>query len=100
MMKSLLSAEVLYPALKEISTKYPSWLTTNKPHLSESDYSRYEHQMELMVQICAEFETESPADSEERKQQRFECILEALQKMQQYGQPPEQLVTTLENAMP
>jgi len=100
MMKSLLSCEVLYPALKEISTKYPEWLTSNKESLSSADHSRFENQLELMTQICTEFETEAPADSEERKQQRFEHILEALQKMQQYGQPPEQLVSTLENAMP
>uniref|UniRef100_A0A8C6WJ78 Peroxisomal biogenesis factor 19 n=1 Tax=Neogobius melanostomus TaxID=47308 RepID=A0A8C6WJ78_9GOBI len=47
-MQNLLSKEVLYPSLKEITTKYPEWLEVNKPTLSSEDFQRYEKQAKIM----------------------------------------------------
>lgn len=40
MMQSLLSKEVLYPSLKELVDKYPTWLQENKGKIEPSEYAR------------------------------------------------------------
>lgn len=99
MMRSVLSKDILYPSLKEISCKYPSWLSENKAKISESEYQRYSKQHECMAQVCIEFESERPNDTEDVKNKRFEQILNVMQQMQLCGQPPEDLVGNM-NPMP
>ncbi|XP_049454675.1 peroxisomal biogenesis factor 19 [Epinephelus fuscoguttatus] len=86
-MQNLLSKEVLYPSLKEITTKYPEWLDANKPSLSPEDYQRYEQQSKIMGEICKQFEEEGPED----KEGTFESIMDLMQKLQDLGQPPKEL---------
>lgn len=43
-------------------------------------------------------ETENDSDSEEVKKQRFDKILALMQEMQNYGQPPEELVGEQQSA--
>ncbi|XP_038219845.1 peroxisomal biogenesis factor 19 [Zerene cesonia] len=62
MMQSLLSKEVLYPSLKELVDKYPAWLDANRGKIEAKELERFEKQQELM------------------------------QRMQDLGQPPTELV--------
>ncbi|AWP03683.1 putative peroxisomal biogenesis factor 19 isoform 2 [Scophthalmus maximus] len=88
-MQNLLSKEVLYPSLKEITTKYPEWLEANKPSLSAEDYQRYEQQAKVMGEICKRFEKEEEAP--EDKESTFEGIMDLMQQLQDLGQPPKEL---------
>ncbi|RVE60978.1 hypothetical protein OJAV_G00166040 [Oryzias javanicus] len=88
-MQNLLSKEVLYPSLKEITTKYPEWLEANKPSLSAEDYRRYEQQSKVMGEICKLFETEE--QGVENKEKTFESIMDLMQQLQDLGQPPKEL---------
>uniref|UniRef100_G3Q0T5 Peroxisomal biogenesis factor 19 n=1 Tax=Gasterosteus aculeatus TaxID=69293 RepID=G3Q0T5_GASAC len=88
-MQNLLSKEVLYPSLKEITAKYPEWLEANKPSLSPEDYQRYEQQANIMGEICKSFENEE--QGAEDKEGTFESIMELMQKLQDLGQPPKEL---------
>ncbi|KAK2822741.1 hypothetical protein Q5P01_022806 [Channa striata] len=88
-MQNLLSKEVLYPSLKEITTKYPEWLDSNKPSLSPEDYQRYEQQAKLMGDICKHFEKEEEGAKE--KEGTFERIMDLMQQLQDLGQPPKEL---------
>ncbi|KAG5286648.1 hypothetical protein AALO_G00017260 [Alosa alosa] len=84
-MQNLLSKEVLYPSLKEITQKYPEWLNSNKESLTPEDFSRYEQQHKIMGDICSQFEKDGDQES------TFENILELMQKLQDLGQPPKEL---------
>lgn len=95
MMQSLLSKDILYPALKDIVDKYPEWLQQNKGKISESEHERFSKQAELMSKVCGELEKESESDSSEVKRKRFDIILNLMQKMQDCGQPPQDLVGDL-----
>ncbi|KAG8238701.1 hypothetical protein J437_LFUL018391 [Ladona fulva] len=95
MMQSLLSKDVLLPALQDIVEKYPGWLEENKPKLQESEYQKFEQQYRLMCQVCEELKKEQESDSEDVKRGRFDKILELMQKMQDCGQPPKELVGDL-----
>ncbi|XP_073965094.1 peroxisomal biogenesis factor 19 isoform X2 [Choristoneura fumiferana] len=92
MMQSLLSKEVLYPSLKELVDKYPAWLEENKGKVSQDEYDRYCKQQELMLQVCSELEPEQESDPDDVKRKRFEVVLDLMQKMQDLGQPPTELV--------
>lgn len=52
MMQQLLSKEMIYPSLKELSNEYPAWLEEHKATLSTSDLQRYTKQLELMQKVC------------------------------------------------
>ncbi|XP_060940255.1 peroxisomal biogenesis factor 19 [Limanda limanda] len=88
-MQNLLSKDVLYPSLKEITTKYPEWLEANKPSLSAEDYQRYDQQAKIMGEICKRFEKEE--EGVEDKDGSFESIMDMMQKLQDLGQPPKEL---------
>lgn len=92
MMQNLLSKELLYPALRDIVDKYPDWLAERRASLPLADYERYNSQYELMKQVCQEFEQEQPGDAAEVKRTRFDRILALMQKMQECGHPPKELV--------
>ncbi|KAI5640420.1 pex19 protein family domain-containing protein [Phthorimaea operculella] len=92
MMQSLLSKEVLYPSLKELVDKYPAWLAENKGKIEQAEYERFSKQQELMQQVCAELEPEQESDPEDVKRQRFQTVLDLMQRMQDLGQPPTELV--------
>ncbi|XP_031558948.1 peroxisomal biogenesis factor 19-like [Actinia tenebrosa] len=92
MMKNLLSKEILYPSLKELNEKYPEWLESNKSKHSSEDHGRFTRQYQFVGQLCQEYESEKPDDTDEVSKKRFEKIMELMQKMQECGQPPEELV--------
>ncbi|XP_067674500.1 peroxisomal biogenesis factor 19-like [Haliotis asinina] len=92
MMKMLLSKDVLYPSLKEISEKYPKWLEDHKDTEPATSLDIYRRQHQLITSICVEFEAETPTDTEEIKSQRFEKLMDLMQKMQELGQPPKEIV--------
>ncbi|KAJ8389222.1 hypothetical protein AAFF_G00122420 [Aldrovandia affinis] len=92
-MHNLLSKEVLYPSLKEITEKYPDWLNCNRQSLPPDQYRRYEQQHKIMAEICSHFEREGVGGEGERGpgEADFESIMELMQQLQDLGQPPKEL---------
>uniref|UniRef100_A0A3B5MZL0 Peroxisomal biogenesis factor 19 n=1 Tax=Xiphophorus couchianus TaxID=32473 RepID=A0A3B5MZL0_9TELE len=80
-MQNLLSKDVLYPSLKEITSKYPEWLETNKSTLSAEDHQRYQQQAKIMGDICKLFENEEEEAGD--KERTFESIMDLMQKVMQ-----------------
>ncbi|MBN3300531.1 PEX19 factor, partial [Amia calva] len=83
-MQNLLSKEVLYPSLKEITDKYPDWLSCNRDSLPPDEFHRFEQQHRLMGEICQQFERDGD-------QGCFENVLELMQQLQDLGHPPKEL---------
>lgn len=86
MMKQLLSKDILYEPMKEIGERYPKWLEDHKSTLSEEDYRRYSHQYELIQELNGVYDNDSS---------NFTKIVELMQKMQECGQPPNDIVHEL-----
>ncbi|GLJ04799.1 hypothetical protein SUGI_0003700 [Cryptomeria japonica] len=86
MMHQLLSKEILHEPMKEIGERYPKWLEAKKATISTEDYKRYSDQYELIKQLCQVYETQPD---------NFEKIVELMQKMQECGQPPSDIVQEL-----
>lgn len=86
MMQQLLSKEVLHEPMKEIGERYPTWLADNRTKLSSEEYQRFSHQYELIKDLNEVYEAE-PGN--------FNKIVELMQKMQECGQPPNDIVQEL-----
>lgn len=86
MMKQLLSKDILHEPMKEIGERYPKWLAEHKATLTEEDYRRYSHQYELIKELNGVYDSD-PSN--------FTKIVELMQKMQECGQPPNDIVHEL-----
>ncbi|XP_039174467.1 peroxisomal biogenesis factor 19 [Crotalus tigris] len=90
-MQNLLSKDVLYPSLKEITEKYPEWLQRHRDSLPKEQYEKYQEQHSVMGRICEQFEAELPTDGDLEHRARFETILDLMQQLQDLGHPPKEL---------
>lgn len=86
MMQQLLSKDILYDPMKEIGERYPKWLEDHKASLNKEEYDRYFHQYELIKQLNEVYEND-PGN--------FTKIVDLMQKMQECGQPPNDIVQEL-----
>mmetsp|Transcript_29141 Transcript_29141/g.65239 ORF Transcript_29141/g.65239 Transcript_29141/m.65239 type:complete len:320 (+) Transcript_29141:191-1150(+) len=86
MMKQLLSKDLMYEPMKQVCEKYPEWLALNTEALTEQDYERYGAQYQYFQRIVAVYETEPD---------NFPRIVELMQDVQQYGQPPAEIIKEL-----
>eukprot|EP00934_Nitzschia_sp_Nitz4_P007671 Nitzschia sp. Nitz4//scaffold38_size140716//110198//111094//NITZ4_003162-RA/size140716-augustus-gene-0.127-mRNA-1//1//CDS//3329550123//7661//frame0 len=86
MMSQLLSKDLMYEPMKDVADKFPEWLEANKSKLSASDYQKYEKQYESFKKVVKQYET-NPDD--------FGSLMELMQEVQEYGQPPADIVNEL-----
>ncbi|XP_017638291.1 peroxisome biogenesis protein 19-2-like [Gossypium arboreum] len=86
MMQQLLSKEILHEPMKEIGERYPKWLEEHKSSLSKEEYERYSNQYELMKELNGVYENDP---------NNFTRIFDLMQKMQECGQPPNDIVQEL-----
>jgi len=93
MMQSLLSKELLYPAMKDIADKFPDWLADNRSKITEEEYNKHNKQYDLTRRICFKFEEEKDGvqEPDEVKRARFDTIMSLMQEMQTLGHPPKEL---------
>lgn len=66
--------------------KFPEWLALNAEALGKEDYERYGAQYQYFQRIVAVYETEPD---------NFPRIMELMQDVQQYGQPPAEIIKVL-----
>ena len=92
MMQSLLSKELLYPAMKDIADKFPDWLADNRNKVTDEEFVKYNKQFALSKKICFLYEEEKDEESSDIKKKRFEKVMELMQEMQSFGHPPKELV--------
>ncbi|GAX80605.1 hypothetical protein CEUSTIGMA_g8040.t1 [Chlamydomonas eustigma] len=90
-MQNLLSKEVLYQPLKEICEQYPPWLEANEGKLSAEDVQRYKLQHSSIQAVCKQYE-DDPSN--------FKQLVDLIQKMQAYGDPPRDIVDEMTGGMP
>mmetsp|Transcript_8921 Transcript_8921/g.16581 ORF Transcript_8921/g.16581 Transcript_8921/m.16581 type:complete len:246 (+) Transcript_8921:88-825(+) len=85
-MRQLLSKEVLYEPLREISAKYPKWLEENESKISKEDFDRYTKQLQCIKRLCTFYESSS---------NKFDDVLHLMQEIQSCGQPPDEIIHEL-----
>ncbi len=89
MMEQLTSKELLYEPMLELHQKFPDWLSHNKGKIEAEDYNRYARQKEIVKDIVEKFEEKGYTDEDSKCR---EYVWEKMQKMQELGAPPEDLI--------
>ncbi|GAA6063429.1 hypothetical protein JCM10212_002615 [Sporobolomyces blumeae] len=100
MMKQLMSREMLYEPLKELSEKYPAYLESARPTLPPADLTRYETQQRIVSSIVTLFEEpgadkpveDMTAQEKDRNDDRTEEVVELVAKMNECGAPPKEIM--------
>lgn len=89
MMEQLTNKNMLYEPMAELNTKFPAWLAENKSKLKPEDAARYTRQQVIVKDIVTKFEEKDYSDDDAKCR---EYIWEKMQKMQEQGAPPEELI--------
>ncbi|KAJ6648834.1 Peroxisomal biogenesis factor 19 [Pseudolycoriella hygida] len=89
--QKLLSAKVLLPLLRDRVQRYPVWLAENGHKIDPADKERYVKQLELYKIIYDDLQQEKPTDSTEVKSLRDKKVLDNMNKLHDYGQPPDEI---------
>lgn len=98
MMEQLTNKDMLYEPMKELSQKFPDYLSSHDPSsldtsttnkLSKAEFDRYTRQNAIVSDIVRKFEEKSYNDADPKCR---EFIWEKMQEMQGEGAPPEELI--------
>lgn len=89
MMEQLTHKDMLYEPMKTLDDKYPEWLSKNKGRLKLKDAKRYANQQGIVKEIVGKFEEKNYSDEDPTCR---DYIWERMQKMQEEGAPPEELI--------
>ncbi|CAI2167554.1 18515_t:CDS:2 [Funneliformis geosporum] len=96
MMEALATKDYLYEPMKEFAQKYPKWLEENKGKVPPEDYTRYEKQSEYIHKIIEKYEAQ---DFDENNEQQNKVIINLMQELQDFGQPPPEIINELAPGM-
>ena len=91
LMTQMLSKEYLYQPMKDIAAAYPAWLTEQGNRLTAEQRRQYEQQHGCFERIVAVYERKDSTDDEVQGKE----VMDIMQEMQRYGQPPKELVNDL-----
>ncbi|OAV89505.1 hypothetical protein PTTG_08813 [Puccinia triticina 1-1 BBBD Race 1] len=95
-MEELMSKEIMYEPLKDMSRLFPDWLNENRSKLSPEDLKRYETQSKIIGQVIEKFEDPSWDAEEKAGGEKFisrqKEVIELLTKMQDCGPPPKEIL--------
>lgn len=86
MMQQLVSRDIMYEPMSAIVERLPTWLIEHGPRLSSSERERYDAQLTAFRRVLAHYDAE-PGN--------FPRLMELLADLQNYGQPPPDLVREL-----
>ncbi|KAH9504241.1 Peroxisome chaperone and import receptor [Bulinus truncatus] len=100
MVKQLLSKELLYQPLKEVSQKYQDYLEEKQHDLDPEKLMVYRKQLEIIEKVVEHLDGDSEDHSLEEKNARFEVLLDLLQRMHELGAPPQEVVGEGNMVMP
>jgi hypothetical protein len=86
MMQQLVSKEIMYEPMQKICSRFPSWLDENTGRLSAPQLAIHRKQFEAFRRILALYDSEP---------NNFPRLMELLGELQEYGQPPAEIVREL-----
>jgi len=105
MMEQLTNKEMLYEPMKELNTKFPSWIQENRGKVPDDKMKSYEEQQKIVAEIVTKFEepgyTDQNPDHRQYIWERMQKVRAQIysrttvsnpQQMQAAGSPPEALI--------
>jgi len=91
MMEQLLSKDLMYEPMKQVAEEFPAWLDSQKGKLDSDEWDHKNRQFECFQKLVAAYESqgESPSAQQTAK------VLELMQEVQKYGQPPLEIINKI-----
>lgn len=86
MMKQLLTKDLMYTPMKQICEKFPGWLARNRSSLPKPEYEKFGKQYQCFQQLVMTYETDPD---------NFSRITALMQDLQEYGNPPAEIITEI-----
>lgn len=86
MMQQLLTKDLMYEPIKEVTAKFPKWLDDNRQVLSDEEYANRSSQYAGLQGLLKVYETEP--DNSER-------LFELMKEVQEFGLPPSDIVADI-----
>jgi peroxin-19 len=86
MMEQLLSKDLMYEPMKQVTGKFPKWLKDNQGTLTPEEHQQRRKQYECFQKLVNVYET-NPQNVKE--------LLELMQQVQEYGQPPQDIINEI-----
>jgi len=83
MMEQLLSKELMYEPMKQVTEKFPSWLKRHKETLPEQEYRQRCKQYEYFQKLVRVYENDP---------NNVQGLMILMQEVQEYGQPPPEII--------
>eukprot|EP00808_Paulinella_micropora_P018483 g81427.t1 len=87
LMSQMISKEHLYEPVVKMIEKYPTWLEENKDKITPEQSKNYNLQLVAFKEIRVELDKGDGTDKEK--------VLQLMQKMQEYGEPPADIQESL-----
>lgn len=92
MMEQLLSKELMYEPMKQVTEKFPSWLAKNKNKLTHNgEWDQRNRQYDCFKKLVKAYE-EDDDDTTTSVEQKTSRLLELMEQVQEYGQPPPEII--------
>jgi peroxin-19 len=92
MMEQLLSKDLMYEPMKQVAEKFPDWLEKNKEQLTPQEWEQRNRQYKCFQELVAVYETSNDGENSKNNTPR---LMELMQQVQEYGQPPMEIVTEI-----
>ncbi len=88
MMEQLLSKELMYEPMKQVTEKFPAWLSSKKDELTPEEWEKRNKQYDCFRRLVHAYEGEEEAKQTPK-------LLEIMQEVQEYGQPPPEIINEI-----
>ncbi len=88
MMEQLLSKELMYEPMKQVTDKFPEWLASKKGELSAEEWKQRNRQYDCFRRLVQAYESEEGGKETSK-------LLEIMQEVQEYGQPPPEIINEI-----
>jgi len=98
MMSQLMSKDILYEPLKELSQKFPAYLASPPSTVTTADLERYKSQQIIVNKILAVFEEPGYRDDSEGGEadgEHSHKVMQLMGEMQALGSPPSEIMGDL-----
>ena len=88
MMEQLLSKELMYEPMKQVTEKFPAWLETKKDKLSPEEWDQRNRQYSCFQKLIEAYEGDKSGHQTSK-------LLDLMQEVQEYGQPPPEIINEI-----
>lgn len=96
MMEQLLSKELMYEPMKQVTEKFPAWLEQHKDDLDGQELKQRQEQYRCFQELVQVYESQEDGNTDNVDTTKSTGrLMELMQRVQEFGQPPQEIVNEI-----